>query len=192
MNIEIDDNDLQKLLGEMLGRLSDPTPALGKIGALAESAVKSNFRVGGAYSSPDSVVGGSRKWEKLSRTTEKLREKKGFSSPFLILQESGLLAGSITHKVGAGHVEVGTNLEYATMQHYGARKGEFGTHSASTRAFTRTTKGGKKARVKAHQRRVRLPWGDIPAWPFMTIHPDTIEDMLDFLAKFVMAEKNPG
>jgi phage gpG-like protein len=52
---------------------------------------------------------------------------------------------SLTYRADADSVEVGTNVIYAGTHQFGARQGAFG----------RTRRGGP------------IPWGDIPARPFL-------------------------
>jgi len=46
---------------------------------------------------------------------------------------------------------------------------------------------GKISRVRAHQRTVRLklPWGDIPARPFMLIQPEDITDITELINRYL-------
>lgn len=66
---------------------------------------------------------------------------------FQPLLDTGRLRGSITHRVTGESVEVGTNVDYAATQQFGAKQGAFG----------RTRRGAP------------IPWGTIPARPFMPI-----------------------
>lgn len=70
---------------------------------------------------------------------------RGSSNP--ILQVTGGLAGSITPFYGANFAGVGSNKVYAATQQFGAKKGQFGQ-----------SKRGNP-----------LPWGDIPARPYIPI-----------------------
>ncbi|MDF1583887.1 MAG: phage virion morphogenesis protein [Methyloprofundus sp.] len=56
------------------------------------------------------------------------------------LNDTGVLKNSITHNADAHRVEIGTNVEYAITHQKGARKGQYAP---------------------------RVPWGDIPARPFI-------------------------
>ncbi|HID48327.1 MAG TPA: phage virion morphogenesis protein [Chromatiales bacterium] len=71
-----------------------------------------------------------------------LARKKG-SRP--LIGESKRLSGEIFHRPGRDGVEVGSALEYAAVHQFGAKKGKFG----------KTQKGRP------------IPWGDIPARPFL-------------------------
>ena len=58
---------------------------------------------------------------------------------------------------------VGSSLEYAAVQQFGARRGEFG----------RTRRGAP------------IPWGDIPARPFLGVSRVDRVEILDILAGYL-------
>ena len=99
-------------------------------------------------------------WDPLSAVTVALRPyRKGGQ----ILQDSGLLAASIVTDSGLGFAEIGTNYPPAPTHQFGARQGEYG----------RTSRGGP------------IPWGDVPARPFLGIGPTDEEDILDIAGRFL-------
>lgn len=63
------------------------------------------------------------------------------------LRDTGRLAQSISVQAGPQSVDVGSNVEYAAVHQFGARKGAFG----------------------ANRRGSPIPWGDIPARPFLPV-----------------------
>jgi phage virion morphogenesis protein len=85
---------------------------------------------------------GRPKWEPLSPVTV---EKRGSAHP--ILQRTGSLASSISIESDEASATVGTNKVYGPTLQFGARKGEFG----------KTARGAP------------IPWGDIPARPFLAL-----------------------
>lgn len=109
-------------------------------------------------SSPDGAP-----WKPLSPVTLEQRKKLDLGAG-PILQRSGDLKGSIVSDWGADFAETGTVKKYAVTQHLGAKQGEFG----------RTTRGGP------------IPWGDIPARPFLGIWPQhermIIDDVTDIIS----------
>jgi phage virion morphogenesis protein len=64
---------------------------------------------------------------------------------------------------GQDYALVGTNIKYAAVQQFGAKAGAFGA----------TRRGGK------------IPWGDIPARPFMGISGDDRSAILDIIRKYL-------
>ncbi len=102
------------------------------------------------------------KWPGLSDTTKKRRQKSGHT-PIKILQQSGDLAGSITADSDATSAVAGTNLVYATTHQFGALKGAFGTN----------------------RRGAPIPWGDIPARPFLGVSDETSAQIIDAISDFI-------
>lgn len=82
-----------------------------------------------------------------------------------ILQDSGQLAASIEPGYDDDSSWVGTNDPKTTTHHFGARQGAFGTSS----------RGGP------------IPWGDIPARPFMELKEDGEMDILDAFQRHLFA-----
>jgi phage virion morphogenesis protein len=105
---------------------------------------------------------GRPKWAPLSPVTV---ERRGNSGP--ILQRSGQLAASVSGISDATSATVGTNKIYAKTQQFGATKGKFG----------KTSRGAD------------IPWGDIPARPFVAL---TTEDQGEggLLGLVIRYEKN--
>ncbi len=97
-------------------------------------------------------------WADLSPHT-KIRRAKNKRWPGQILQADGRLAGSITSRYDSSSAEAGTNLAYASTHQSGAKRGEFGS-----------TKRGHP-----------VPFGDIPARPFLGRSEDLDEEILDAL-----------
>ena len=80
-------------------------------------------------------------WAPLSAVT-KSRRRRGSDKP---LRDTGILANSISYNVLRKGVEIGTKVRYAGTHQFGARQGQYG----------RTKRGGP------------IPWGNIPARPFL-------------------------
>lgn len=83
------------------------------------------------------------------------------------LRDTGVLVSSITHLAAPDHVRVGTNAVQASTMQEGAERGEFGA------AIGRTTPTAK--RPKSQDYFTPLPWGDIPARPFLGVSPGDLE-----------------
>ena len=67
-----------------------------------------------------------------------------------------------------------TNVPYAAVHQFGARKGSFGSYSD-------TDKNG-------HPFAGVSPWGDIPARPFIGLSADNEEDIRQTLIEYVLRE----
>jgi len=169
------DSELQKKVGELAARIDNRKRAMEAIGDLAKESVRTNFAQGGR---PDS-------WAKL-----KGRDGQPLRYP-------GRLMNSIGRQVDGNTVHVGTNVVYAAVHHFGAKKGSFGTFAVKVGAHQRIVKQafGKvlpapvTAAVSAHSRSVKLPWGDIPARPFMLLQRDDVEDINQLLADWILEGK---
>ncbi|MBR6421952.1 phage virion morphogenesis protein [bacterium] len=116
------------------------------------SAVQENFLDSGR-----DVAGNTKQWHPLSAVTLERRGKKR-NSP--ILRVSNRLYHSLHSSYNNDAAAVGTNVIYAALQHYGAKKGEFG-------------------KWRNHP----IPWGDIPARPYMMLTNQDIQDIIDFISE---------
>lgn len=98
-------------------------------------------------------------WAPLRPVTQRRRR----AWPGMILQDSAHLAGSITSSSGADWAAAGTNLGYAPTHQFGARKGQFG----------RTRRGAP------------IPWGDVPARPFLGRADELDGEILDVVERWL-------
>lgn len=159
----------------MAERVTNRKRAMEAIGALAKESIKTNFAQGGR---PDS-------WP---------RPKHRDGQP---LRATGRLMNSIGKQVDGNTVYVGTNVVYAAPMHFGAKKGSFGTfvHMVKTHQRQVTQAFGKQlkfpvwATVGAHAREVSLPWGDIPARPFMLLQDEDVVEIKELLGTWIMEGK---
>ena len=136
-------SDIVKVIRDRKIKMEDWRTPLRKIATQMYRAVMLNFRTQGAR-----TPGGA--WVPLSDVTlERRRKGRGSRSP-RILQDSGLLMGSIIPEATDKMAKVGVNLPYAATMQFGARKGAIGK-----------TKRGSP-----------IPWGDIPARPYMVLNAD--------------------
>jgi phage gpG-like protein len=106
----------------------------------------------------------------------------------------GGMAGSIHARADKDKVVIGTNKIYAAVHQFGAKKGSFGAVEAGikthmrkiTQAFGRPVKA-RKITVRAHTRKMKLPWGDIPARPFMMAQDEDWDEIRESLNDFILA-----
>ncbi len=172
---EIGTSELQQTVGEMAERVTNRKRAMEAIGALARESVKTNFAAGGR---PE-------RWKPI---------KHRDGQP---LRDTGRLMNSIGRLVDGTTVYVGTNIEYAAVHHFGARKGSFGVtvlpvkqHQRQvTQAFGKQLKFPVWATVAPHNRKVALPWGDIPARPFMILQDEDVVEIKELLESWIMEGK---
>lgn len=147
---------LNTLLTRLQELFEKRDPLTKNIAEILLAGVQENFLQSGREN------GGSATWKPLSPVTLK-RRGKAANSP--ILRVSNLMYQSLTTSHDNDTAAVGTNKIYAAAMHFGAKKGEFGTY--------RGPSGTWKPRP--------IPWGDIPARPFMHATNQELEDIADFL-----------
>lgn len=95
-----------------------------------------------------------------------------------VLHKSGKLRQNIFHTYGPEHVEIGTNEPYAAVMQFGAAQGQFGAFIGKD----------KKGRDHFHS----IPWGNIPARPFLGVSQQDEIDILDILAEWAQSATNGG
>ena len=154
-------------------RMEDLTPVMKTIGETIRASVIRNFEKGGR----------PKLWKGHGPLTQTRRGKSA-----KILREHSNLMNSVTYTAGRDSVQIGTNIIYAAVHQFGAEKGSFGTVQANVKAHVRKIKsrdikkGRKKtasgvAFVAAHTRKMRLPYGDIPARPFLMIQDEDVTEI---------------
>lgn len=170
----IDDAAVHQMLADLRERGGNLRPALTRVAAMMKESIRANF-----------AQGGRPRWLPL-----KSRQGKP-------LRDTGRLMNSISRTVTGSEVRVGTNVVYAAVHHFGAAKGSFGSYSQQVRpherlvrqVFGRPLRQAKKVRVRAHARRAKLPWGDIPARPFMVVPEADMAGIRETLARYLTGER---
>ena len=82
-----------------------------------------------------------------------------------ILTLYGILRGQLTYRAARDEVAIGSPTIYAGTHQFGAERGAFGT----------TARGAP------------IPWGDIPARPFLGLSPDDESAVMEILAEHLDA-----
>jgi len=112
ITITLDDENLRRQLGDLIGALTNPGHALRSIGEELQRTTQDRFDPG-QKKAPDGTP-----WARNSPVTI---ARKGRDNP---LYERGILQGSIRYQLsGARGVEVGTNLVYGAAHQFGMVKG---------------------------------------------------------------------
>lgn len=180
ITIEIDDQQVRQAFTRLVASAKSPRPVLEQIGELLIDSTKQRFATSTA---PD----GSR-WaqnaditllrylgqfkssfrKKDGGLTQKGASRLGAKKP--LIGETGRLSGQIFSKVeGAGVLLVGSTREYAAAQQFGMKKG-----------FAGTNKRGSP-----------IPWGNIPARPFLGISPKDQSMILDQISDYLSQSSRP-
>jgi phage gpG-like protein len=121
--------------------------------------------------SPDGIP-----WKKRSEATQRhyIRVYGLKFAANKVLQFTGELK-KITYAADENGVVFGTNLKYGRTHQYGAKKGEFGT-AISRHTYKDNAENRRLGRVGAvYTREHPIPWGDIPARPFLGITKHEME-----------------
>lgn len=155
--MRLDDGATRAALTRAVDRLEDPTPLMADIRELVLASTKARFAEG---KSPAGAV-----WAPKSATTlEAYRRRNDRADPRPLFGPSRRLSSEIVARSNRTQVEIGSNLVYAAAMQNGMVKGYAG----------RTSRGGP------------IPWGNIPARPFLglsqtdeTLIVETVGDYLN-------------
>ena len=176
MDIRINDHGVLKLLENIQRRMHDLIPATKIIGHIVRTSIVRNFE----------KEGRPKRWAAHSEVTRK-RRGQGAS----ILRDQTHLMNSIHPEAYQDRAVIGTNRVYAATQQFGAKKGSFGTFSVTQqiKEHIRTIKG-KKQTIQAHKRTrsMKLPWGDIPARPFMMVQKEDWDEIKEALGELLLGK----
>ncbi len=173
-HITIHDAEVKASLNGMAVRSRDLSRGMKLIAALVLASVQRNFEVGGRPS----------KWAPLKPST--LKKRKSGGGPLVVQGFAGGLLQSVHAESDATRAIVGTDKIYAAVHQFGAAKGSFGMGLAGS--FRRKGIMGSLERGGGWDLSSQrpLPWGDIPARPFLVLQAQDREDILETLAKFVL------
>lgn len=161
IRIDISDEDAIRQLDRLAEHLTDMTPLMQDLGEYLADSTERRF--------PEGVAPDGTPWAPKSQATmDAYRRREGRSSnasvPFRPLYgPSGRLSSEIHYEAQADSVEIGSNLIYAAVMQMGAGKGAFGTASNNT----------------------PIPWGDIPARPFLGISEDDRQTIPLIVAEYL-------
>lgn len=108
------------------------------------------------------------KWAPKSATTLARYGAKADARP--LFGPTGLLSQQIFHQADAQSVEWGSNLIYSAVMQFGAAKGAFGTMSNGA----------------------SIPWGNIPARPFIGVSAEDEVQIIDILSEWLQTAADQG
>ncbi|PKP85827.1 MAG: phage virion morphogenesis protein [Alphaproteobacteria bacterium HGW-Alphaproteobacteria-2] len=143
LRIDYNDAELQASLVRLGALLGNLTPVMQDLGEFLVASTKDRFPAGTA---PDGTP-----WAPKSPTTlEAYRRRGDPADPRPLFGPTGSLSRGIFAQADAGSVEWGSAMIYARVMQEGAARGAFGA----------TSRGAP------------IPWGDIPARPFLGLSDD--------------------
>jgi len=169
IEVTIQDEQVRQLLEGLASRFGDLTPLMRNIGEIIRERAMQSFASG---TSPEGDP-----WKPSFRAI-----RQGGKT----LIDTAILRNSINVRPGPGVIEVGTPIEYAGTHQFGAKRGSFGTVNVIVKAHLRKSRKGTEYGVRKHTRQVALPWGDIPARPFLGIAPEDWSDIHDAILEYAM------
>lgn len=175
VTIRLHDQAVLAAFNQLLANARDLTPAMRAIGERLTETTKRRFETG---TGPD-----GQRWAPNSRVTyEALARKRGTFNKRdgkLSAKSTGLLAGkkpligeskalstTINYRYTATSVAIGSPMVYAAVQQFGAVQGALG----------RTRRGGP------------IPWGDIPARPFLGASDQDKSAILEILQNHLLGQ----
>ena len=163
IRIELQDQELRYALRRLVAFGHDLSPVTAEVAAHILRVTEDAYE-----QERDPATGEA--WAPLSEITLRRREKSGHvgSDRAKKLQVSRNLLDSIVADFDASAAVVGTNLIYATTQQFGAERGKFG-----------------RGEFKTREGSFPIPWGDIPARPFLGVSPDDERSITDIIADHI-------
>jgi len=159
ISVEFDDAEVLGVLQELAQRGEDLQPALRDLGEYLIDSTKERFRAG---KGPDGAPWARNSPVTITRLASRYGKKTAAgvaAGKKPLIGESKSLSTQIHARVGSAEVAAGSATEYAAVQQFGARKGAFGATASG----------------------VPLPWGDIPARPFLGISDADKTAILDIV-----------
>lgn len=175
IEIEIDDAGVREALERLARAGRDARPALAEVGEYLIDSTRRRFQAGvapdGQRWAPNSEVTVLRllaryrdMYRKDGSLSAKGRRTAAAKRP--LIGESRSLSTQWSYEASADQVVMGTPVRYAATHQFGARRGQFG----------RTRRG------------TPIPWGDIPARPFLGLSAEDGETVVGILRDFLRRE----
>lgn len=156
IRVELDDAEVKAALERLDAGLGDLTPVMQDIGEYLMEATKRRFQAG---TGPDGSA-----WAPTSQTTMDAQAARGDRpDPRPLIGPSKTLSTTINYQAGPDRVEVGSPAIYSAVHQFGAAKGAFGA----------TARGAS------------IPWGDIPARPFLGIAAEDRAAIVDIVEEWL-------
>lgn len=153
ITITIDDREVRAALTALQRQTGDMRPAFREIGEVMVQSTRQRFT--------DSKAPDGTPWAPNAPATKEMwaKEKKRSAASKKVLVWHGHLRDTLRYAVTANSVTIGTNRIYGAAQQFGMRRGYAG----------------------ADKRGRPIPWGDIPARPFLGVSARDREAILEIL-----------
>ena len=158
--IKLDDAEVQRLFAEIDARLGDLTKPMAAIGDMLVKSTIQRFDEG---INPEGVPWAAKSLETIDAYRQRSDSKNSKIDSRPLHGPSGDLSSTIYAETGPTSARVGSPKVYAATMQFGALKGEFGTASNNT----------------------PIPWGNIPARPFLGFSEDDRTAILETLTEWL-------
>ncbi|MFD1914123.1 phage virion morphogenesis protein [Halodurantibacterium flavum] len=167
---DINEREVEAALKRIGEALTDMTPVMQDIGELLVFSTKERFVAG---VSPDGEP-----WAPKSQTTlDAYARRRDPEDPRPLFGPSRRLSSEIHYSASADSVEWGSSLIYAAVQQFGAEQGAFGARMGRTQP--------SEKRPNPQDYFFPIPWGDIPARPFLGLSEDDQAGILDTVSEWI-------
>jgi len=162
ITLEINDSEINTALSRLARAVTDLTPVMQDIGEEMVASTRERFIAG---ASPDGAA-----WAPKSQTTIDAYKRRGDTVDLRpLFGPTKRLSSEISWQATGDGVEWGSNLIQAAVMHFGAAKGALG----------RTSRGGP------------VPWGSIPARPFLGVSDEDRTGILAALEDWLTQAWDP-
>ena len=155
ITIELKDQDVDAALSGLQALLADLTPVMNEIGDFLVTSTKGRFKAG---VDPDGNA-----WAPRSPATLANYKRRGINYGPKPLLQSGDMGQQIFHAYDATSVQVGSNAIQAAVMQFGAAKGAFGANKAGR----------------------PIPWGNIPARPFLGLSESDKSGVIEIVGEWL-------
>ena len=175
IEVEINDAQIRSAFASLQAALIDMSPAMDEIGQTMVLSTKARMQQG---ISPDGTPFAPRSAVTLARYAA---EGRKYGPKPLWLTRT--MQQNIAHAAMPDSVSWGSNAIQAAVMHFGAEQGEFGA------AIGRTKPSGK--RPKSQDYFTPLPWGNIPARPFVGVSEQDRVDITAIIGEWLERAATP-
>lgn len=152
IQVELQDAEVRALLDGLAAALTDMSLVMGEIGEAWLASTQDRVQAG---LQPDGTPFAPRSQTTIDRYA---KTEQSYGNP---LNTSGVMRSQIHTSHGADYVEIASNAIQAAVMQFGAEAGAFGARM------------GKNTKGRSYF--FSIPWGDIPARPFLGISDDDRE-----------------
>lgn len=162
-DVDLNDDAFLRTLDQITRHLTDMTDLMQDLGELLVDSTKQRFAEGTA---PDGTVWAPKSDATIDAYRRREKKKPNTRVDFRpLFGPSGRLSSEIFAQASSASVEIGSSLIYSAVQQFGAAKGEFGTAANGS----------------------SIPWGNIPARPFIGLSEEdrtkVDAELRDYLAE---------